>query len=100
MSCPKPGADMRRREFIAGLGSWLAMPLVALAQQGERMRRIGMLLPAAADDPQYQALVAAFYQELALLGWTIGRNARSDPRWATSPADVHKRAEALVALAP
>jgi putative ABC transport system substrate-binding protein len=53
---------MQRRQFIAGLGSAAAWPLAARAQQPERMRRIGMLLPAAADDAQFQARVAAFYQ--------------------------------------
>ena len=48
------------------------------------MRRIGMLLPATADDPEFQARVGAFLQGLALLGWTIGRNVRIDTRWATS----------------
>jgi putative tryptophan/tyrosine transport system substrate-binding protein len=59
---------MRRREFIAGLGSAAAWPVVGWAQQPERMRRIGMLLPAAADDPQFQARVAAFYQGLSPTG--------------------------------
>ncbi|MFL6950506.1 MAG: hypothetical protein ACJ8FU_20130, partial [Xanthobacteraceae bacterium] len=58
----------------------------ARAQQGERMRRIGVLVPAAADDPVFQAWVGAFLQGLALLGWTIGRNVRIDTRWATANA--------------
>ena len=70
---------MRRREFITLLGgAAAAWPLAARAQQGERMRRIGVLLPATADDSEYQARVGAFLQELALLGWTIGRNVRID----------------------
>jgi putative ABC transport system substrate-binding protein len=64
------------------------------------MRRIGMLLPAAADDPQFQARVAAFYQGLALSGWTIGRNVRIDTRWSSNADDTRKQAAELVALAP
>jgi ABC transporter substrate binding protein len=65
---------VRRREFITLLGGAAAWPFAAHAQQGERMRRIGVFLPAAADDPVFQARVGAFLQALALLGWTIGRN--------------------------
>ena len=76
---------MRRREFITLLGgAAAAWPLAARAQQPERMRRIGILLNAAADDPQFQTWVGAFLQALALLGWTIGRNVRIDTRWAAS----------------
>ena len=65
------------------------------------MRRIGVLLPAAADDPEFQARVGAFLQGLALLGWTIGRNVRIDTRWATAnAADIRRHAAELVALAP
>src|SRR5712691_10331237 len=65
------------------------------------MRRIGMLLPAAADDPEYQARVGAFLQALALLGWTIGRNVRIDTRWATATAaEIRRHAAELAALAP
>ena len=78
-----------------------AWPLAARAQQGERMRRIGMLLPAAADDAEFQARLAAFHQGLALLGWTIGRNVRIDTRWATTnAADIRRHAIELAALAP
>ncbi|MGB3658436.1 MAG: ABC transporter substrate-binding protein, partial [Pseudolabrys sp.] len=69
---------MRRREFIILLGGAAAWPLAARAQQSERMRRIGILLPAAANDADFQTWVGAFLQELALLGWTIGRNVRID----------------------
>jgi putative tryptophan/tyrosine transport system substrate-binding protein len=95
-------ADMRRREFITLLGGTaIAWPLVARAQQGGRMRRIGVLVPAAADDPVWQARVGAFLQALALLGWTIGRNVRIDTRWAgASAADNHRHAAELVALSP
>jgi hypothetical protein len=70
---------VKRREFITLLGGAAAWPLTARAQQGERMRRIGILLPAAADDAGFQAPFGAFLQALALLGWTIGRNVRIDP---------------------
>ena len=63
-----------RRKFIAGLGSAAAWPLAVRAQQPDRMRRIGVLLPAAADDSRYQTLVGAFRQALTSSGWTIGRN--------------------------
>ena len=92
---------MRRREFIAGFGGAAAWPLVARAQQGDRVRRIGVLLPATADDAEYQARLGAFHQGLALLGWSIGRNVRIDIRWATAnAADIRKHAAELVALAP
>jgi putative ABC transport system substrate-binding protein len=93
---------MRRREFITLLGgAAAAWPLTARAQQGERMRRIGILLPAAADDAVFQARVGAFLQGLALLGWTIGRNVRIDTRWATTNvAEIRRHAAELAALAP
>jgi putative tryptophan/tyrosine transport system substrate-binding protein len=65
------------------------------------MKSIGILLPATADDPLFQARLAAFYQELALLGWTIGRNVRIEPRWATAnAAELRRHAAELAALAP
>src|SRR5947207_3956795 len=93
---------MRRREFITLIGgATAAWPLAARAQQPERIRRIGVLLPAAADDPEMQTRVGAFLQALALLGWTIGRNLRIDTRWTTIDADdIRKHAAELVALAP
>ena len=93
---------MRRREFITLLGgAAAAWPLAAHAQQRERMRRIGVLLPTGADDPEFQARVGAFLQELSQLGWSIGRNVRIDTRWATGNAgDIRKHAAELVALAP
>src|SRR5258705_172628 len=93
---------MRGRKFIALVGAAAATWALAVrAQQGVRMRRIGVLLPAAADDPEYQARVGAFLQALALLGWTIGRNVRIDTRWATAnAADIRRHAAELVALAP
>jgi putative tryptophan/tyrosine transport system substrate-binding protein len=93
---------VNRRAFITLLGgATMAWPLAARAQQGERVRRIGVLLPAAADDPEWQARVGAFLQALALLGWTIGRNVRIDTRWATTNTDeVRRHAAELAALAP
>ena len=79
-------SGIRRREFVILLGGTAAAagPIAARAQQGERVRRIGVLQPAAADDPVFQARLAAFYQELALRDWSIGRNVRIDTRWATT----------------
>src|ERR1019366_8217368 len=96
------GADMRRREFITLLGgAAVAWPLIARAQQPERMRRIGVLQPATADDAVFQARIGAFLQELALLGWSIGRNVRIDIRWATTnAAEIRRHTAELVALAP
>jgi putative ABC transport system substrate-binding protein len=93
---------MRRREFITLLaGAAAAWPLAAHAQKTERMRRIGVLLPAAADDAVFQARMGAFLQELALLGWGIGRNVRIDIRWGTTDAaEIRRQAAELVALAP
>jgi hypothetical protein len=65
-----------RREFITLLGGAVAWPMAARAQQGERVRRIGVLLPAAADDLQYQTWVGAFLQGLGQAGWLMGRNVR------------------------
>ena len=92
---------MQRREFIALLGGAATWPLGARAQQGERMRRIGVLLPASADDARFQTFVGAFLQELQSLGWSIGRNVRIDTRWATAnAAAIRRQAAELVALTP
>jgi putative ABC transport system substrate-binding protein len=93
---------VKRREFIALVGgAAAAWPLAARAQQGERMRRISVFLPAAADDAAFQAWVGAFLQGLALLGWTIGRNVRIDIRWATpNAAEIRRHAAELAAVAP
>jgi len=95
-------SHIERRKFLATLGgATVAWPLAARAQQPERMRRIGILLPAAADDVGFQAPFGAFLQSLALLGWTIGRNVRIDTRWATPNAtEIRRHAAELVALAP
>ena len=92
---------MRRREFITVLGgAAAAWPLAARAQQGERVRRIGVLV-AVADDPEGQARIAAFLQGLQQLGWAEGRNLQIDTRWGAGDADrFRKYAAELVALAP
>jgi putative ABC transport system substrate-binding protein len=91
---------MRRRDFMTGIaGSAAAWPLAARAQQAERMRRIGVLMYLAADDPEGQARLAAFAQALTQLGWSDGRNLRIDTRWANAD-NVRKHAAELVALAP
>ena len=77
---------MKRREFIAGLGSaaaWpvVAWPVVARAQPGDRVRRVGVLAGGDENDPVYKPYVSALTQALAGLGWTDGRNMRMDVRW-------------------
>ena len=92
---------MRRREFITLLGGAAAWPVAARAQQGERMRRIGVLMPAAADDAEFRARVEAFLQALASLGWTDGRNVHIDTRWAGGKGDdIRRHAAELAVLAP
>ena len=93
---------IRRREFVVALGgAAAAWPRAALAQQAERVRRIGVLLPATADDPQRQAWFGAFLQGLAQSDWIIGRNVQIDTRWATANPDaVRRHAAELAALAP
>ena len=93
---------MRRRDFITLLGGVVAAwPVAARGQQGERMRRVGVLMPAAADDPGFQARIGAFLQGLQQLGWRIGQNVQVDIRWATPDAEViRKHATELAAQAP
>src|SRR5215468_10753485 len=92
---------MMRREFITLLGGVAAWPLAARAQQRERMRRIGIIVPASSDDEEYQGRVGALLQGLQELGWIIGRNIRIDTRWTKGDAnDARKYAAELVALAP
>ena len=93
---------MKRREFITLLGGAATVwPLAARAQQPERVRRIGILLPGTADDVEFQVRIAAFHQGLALLGWTDDRNMRIEYRWAAGDAAlVRSYATGLVALAP
>jgi putative ABC transport system substrate-binding protein len=86
---------------MAGLGSAAAWPLTVRAQQGEQMRRIGVLLPATADDAVYQTRMSAFLGGLQQLGWTDGCNVRIDTRWAAGDADLFRKyAGELVALGP
>jgi putative ABC transport system substrate-binding protein len=91
----------RRRDFITLLGGAAAWPLAARAQQPAQLRRIGVLMPFAEDDPVGQARVAAFVQGLQQSGWTDGRNVRIDYRWSAGDADrIRKLAMELIALGP
>jgi hypothetical protein len=94
--------QLKRREFITLLGgAAAAWPLAARAQQGNRMRRIGVLLTLATDDPEGQARIAAFLQGLQQLGWTDGRNVQIDTRWAGGNAnDIRRHAVELAGLSP
>jgi putative tryptophan/tyrosine transport system substrate-binding protein len=94
-------AKLKRREFIRLLGGAAAWPLAARAQPPERMRRIGVLMNMAADDPESQARLSAFVQGLQEFGWTVGRNLRIDYRWAEGDAERYRRQAAeLFALEP
>jgi putative tryptophan/tyrosine transport system substrate-binding protein len=97
---------LRRREFIAGLGSAVAAAVTgseraALAQQSVRVRRIGLLLNTAADDPESQIRITIFAQRLGQLGWTIGRDLQIDYRWTLGePERIRRDTTELVSLAP
>jgi putative ABC transport system substrate-binding protein len=92
---------MRRREFIAGLGTAAAWPLAALAQQGERVRRIGVLIGWDENDPVGMRYYSAFTQALTDLGWTDGRNVRMDLRWTGGDTNrTRALAQELVGLQP
>jgi ABC-type uncharacterized transport system substrate-binding protein len=92
---------VRRREFIAFLGGAVAWPLAARAQQGGRMRRIGVLLSTVESDPLGLEYITAFAQGLAELGWTVGRDVRIEYRWGAGDTDRFRRyAAELVALSP
>jgi len=92
---------MKRRDFITLLGGAATWPFAARAQQGERVRRIGVINPFAANDLEGQARIAAFLQGLQELGWSVGRNVRIDIRWTTAnTAEIRRHATELVALAP
>jgi putative tryptophan/tyrosine transport system substrate-binding protein len=93
---------MRRREFIGLVGGVaIAWPLAARAQQGERMRRIGVLWATSEDDPVAQARKAAFLHGLQQLGWIDGQNVRIDVRWASgNQVNIRQYAAELVAFAP
>ena len=82
-----------RRELLAALGGGVAAwPLAARAQQGERVRRVGVFMPGTADDSEYQAGNGAFLQALGELGWIIGRNVRIDYRWGAGDVDRYRTA--------
>ena len=92
---------MRRRQFIAGLVSAVTWPVVARAQQPDRMRRIGVLQTYARDDPNALARLAAFEQGLQELGWIVGRDIQIDYRFGGTDPDLYRKyAAELVALAP
>src|SRR5947209_429393 len=94
-------SDMRRRAFISLLGGAAAWPIAAWAQQGERMRRIGVLMGYAETDPAAQAQVAALRQELQKLGWDEGRNIRIDVRFpGTDAGRVRASLMELMSLTP
>src|SRR5215813_5528389 len=92
---------LNRRAVITLLGGAAAWPLAARAQQADRMRRIGVLMALAADDPDAQMRIRAFLQALPQLGWTVGRYVQIDTRWATTDTDsLRRHAAELAALAP
>ncbi|MGB7671534.1 MAG: ABC transporter substrate-binding protein [Pseudolabrys sp.] len=93
---------MRRREFLGVLaGAVAVLPRVARAQQGERVRRVGVLMPFTANDPEAQARNALFEQSLRELGWMVGRDLQIDYRWpGGEAASIRRDATELVALAP
>jgi len=92
---------VKRRAFISLLGGMAACPLVARAQQRERVRRIGVFMPGVADDAEFQARNAAFLQGLGELGWTVGRNLRIDYCWGAGDPDRFRACAAdIVGLAP
>jgi putative ABC transport system substrate-binding protein len=92
---------MRRREFITLVGGAVTWPLATHAQQGERMRRIGVLMPWDENDPEGKLRYSAFTQALVDLGWTDGRNVRMDLRWAGGDVNrIRALAQELVGLQP
>jgi putative ABC transport system substrate-binding protein len=92
---------VRRRTFIAGLGSAAAWRVVARAQQGDRVRRIGVLMSADENDPVYKIRLSAFTQALADLGWTEGRNMRLELRWGRGDINrIRALTHELVGLQP
>ena len=94
--------EIRRREFITALGgAAVAWPLAVRAQQGNRVRRIGVLMGGDENDPLGKSLVSAFTQALADLGWADGRNLRMDLRWAGDDINrIRAFAQELVGLQP
>ena len=94
-------SHIERRKFLATLGGAAAWPLPVGAQQSERMRRVGVLIPRAANDPESRTRIAAFQQRLQQWGWTEGRNVRIDILWPGGSAEaIRKHSSELAALAP
>src|SRR5215475_11292565 len=92
---------MRRREFIAGIAGAAAWPLAVRAQQGDRVRRVGVLMSGSENDPRTEAQLSEFTKGLEVLGWIDGRNLRMDVRWAAGNiAQMRILAKELVALQP
>jgi len=92
---------LRRRDFIAGLGGAAALPLAARPQPGDRVRRIGVLMPYDENDPEWKTRFSAFTQALADLGWADGRNLRMDLRWHGDDTNrIPALAKDLVGLRP
>jgi putative ABC transport system substrate-binding protein len=92
---------IRRRDFITLIGGAAAWPFTALAQQGERMRRIGVLMLTSSDEPESQTYIAAFLQGLQEAGWAVGRNLRIDYRWSRNDrARLNQHAAELISLGP
>ena len=92
---------MRRREFIVGLGSTAAWPAAAQAQQGDRVRRIGVLMGGDENDREGKTFVSAFTQALAGAGWIVGRNVRTEIRWQGDDTNrIPALAQELVGLQP
>src|SRR5215471_21774309 len=107
MNDPQPEGHMasyiERRKFLATLlgGAAASWPLAARAQQGARMRRIGVFMPGVADDQEYEVRIAAFLQGLGELGWMVGRNLRIDYRWGAGDVERYRAIAAeLVVLSP
>src|SRR4051812_22083152 len=93
--------QLKRRELVALLGGAAAWPLQAQSQQRERVRRVGVLINSAADDPAAQSRITAFLQALAQLGWTERNNVRIDIRWGASDAErIRRYVTELVATSP
>src|SRR5215470_13167344 len=90
-----------RRKFVVALAGAAASPLAARGQQGDRVRRIGVLMPGDENDPMRKTYVSAFTQALAGLGWTDGRNVRMDFRWGGDDSNrMRALAQELVGLQP
>ncbi len=95
------GMAVRRRDLIKSIGGVAAWPLAAHAQQGERMRRIGILMPYPPTNTEMQARVRAFREELQKRGWAAGVNAQFDERWTSDNMDlIRSAATNLVELNP